>query len=312
MFSQKAGSLAGHLKKTREMLTLQTQTFFPLPPSKTLNPNFKILNSQSPGQIPITATNSGLRFRDKLIYLKTLNVNPQKALQENPNFRSTPLESLKLVENCLSSMGIERSAYGKIFDMHPQLLTCDPYFDLYPVFDFLLNEVKIPFLDIRKAVVRCPRLLVCDVDDKMRPTFCFLKGLGFTRTNAISCQTTLLLVLSLEVTIMPKLDYLMSLGFEYDEVAKMVVRSPALLTYSITNNLMPKVEYFLNVMNGDLGELKRFPQYFSFSLEGKIKHRHWLLVKHGLTMPLPEMLKISDGEFNSRLIELKLWLLSGR
>ncbi|KAL8157274.1 hypothetical protein AgCh_002106 [Apium graveolens] len=294
------------------IITLKTQPFFPLNPSKTLTPNFQILNSQSPGQIPITTSNSGLRFHNKLIYLKTLNVNPQKALQQNPNFRSTPLKSLKLVENCLLSMGIERSAYGKIFDMHPQLLTCDPYIDLYPVFDFLLNEVNIPFLDIRNAVVRCPRLLVCDVDDIMRPAFCFLKNLGFVRMNAISCQTTLLLVLSVEVTIMPKLDYLISLGFAYDEVARMVVRSPALLTYSVANNLMPKIEYLLNVMGRDLGELKGFPQYFSFSLEGKIKRRHGLLVKHGLTMPLPEMLKISDGEFNSRLIERKLWLLSRR
>ncbi|KAL1804317.1 hypothetical protein DCAR_0935974 [Daucus carota subsp. sativus] len=297
------------------MLTLQTQTFFPLilNPSKTLIPKFKTLNySQSPGQIPIPTSNSGLRFHDKLLYLKTLNVNPQKALQQNPNFRSTPLESLKLVENCLLSMGIERGAFGRIFDMHPQLLSCDPYFDLYPVFGFLLNEVKIPFVDIRKAVVRCPRLLVCDVDEKLRPTLRFLRNLGFVRMNAVSCQTTLLLVSSVEVTIMPKLDYLMSLGFEYDEVARMVVRSPALLTYSVANNLMPKIEYFLSVMNGDLGELKRFPQFFSFSLEGKIKRRHRLLAERGLTMPLSEMLKISDGEFNNRLIEMKLRLLSRR
>ena len=107
---------------------------------------------------------------------------------------------------------------------------------------------------------------------------------------------------------MPKLDYLMSLGLRYEEVVNMVLRSPGLLTFSIENNYRPKVVYFLNEMNGDIRELKRFPQYFSFSLEGKIKPRHCLLAEHGFWLPLKEMLKVSDGEFNARLIEMRLRL----
>lgn len=92
----------------------------------------------------------------------------------------------------------------------------------------------------------------------------------------------------------------------------MVLRSPGLMTYSITNNLMPKVEYFLEEMKGDIAELKKFPQYFSFSLEGKIKPRHRLLVEHGFSVSLPEMLKVSDGEFNVRLIERQLRSVQSR
>ncbi len=91
----------------------------------------------------------------------------------------------------------------------------------------------------------------------------------------------------------------------------MVLRSPGLLTFSIANNFSPKVKYFLEEMQGDILELKRFPQYFSFSLEGKIKPRHRLLVEHRLSLSLPEMLKVSDGEFNSRLIELRLRSVEG-
>lgn len=196
--------------------------------------------------------------------------------------------------------------------MYPQLLTCEPYTDLYPVLDFLLNDVKIPFPGIRKAVIRCPRLLICDVDEQLRPTLWFLRKIGFVGSNSITCQTTLLLVSNVEGTLMPKLDYLMSLGFEYEEVVNMVLRSPALLTYSIENNLKPKVAYFLEEMNGDLVELKRFPQFFSFSLEQKIKRRHELLAEHALLLPLSEMLKPSDGEFSAHLIERRLQLFVGR
>lgn len=63
-------------------------------------------------------------------------------------------------------------------------------------------------------------------------------------------------------------------------------------------------------MKGDLLELKRFLQYFSFRLEKKIKPRHRLLVEHGLSLSLSKMLKVSDGEFTSRLIEMRLQSLT--
>ncbi|KAF8399493.1 hypothetical protein HHK36_015359 [Tetracentron sinense] len=254
-------------------------------------------------------SDSGLRFREKLLYVENLHIDSSKALEKNPNFRSAALDSVKSVEKCLYSMGFERSDIGRMLDMYPQLLTCDPYTDLYPVFDFLLNDVNITYTEIRKSIIRCPRLLICSVDGQLKPALDFLRGLGFVGPHAITCQTTLLLVSNVEGTLIPKLDYLQSLGISYREAVRMVLRSPGLLTFSISNNFRPKVEYFLNEMKGDLAELKRFPQYFSFSLEGKIKHRHRLLVEHGFSLPLSEMLKVSDGEFNERLVEMRLFSL---
>ncbi|VVA20506.1 PREDICTED: mRNAion [Prunus dulcis] len=314
------------------MIRLQPQTLFLLPqgslipsPKPSKNPNPKTPKSlsnslrptlNSPNYPPLShhpnTSDSGLLFREKVLYLEThLNVNSQKALQLNPDFRSCPISSLKTVENCLSSMGIERSAFGRILDMYPQLLTVDPHTHLYPIFDFLLNEVLIPFPDIRKSMIRCPRLLVCDVDDQLRPALKFLTELGFVGRSSITCQTTLLLVSSVEGTLLPKIQYLQSLGLSYEEVVNMVIRSPGLLTFSIKNNYKPKVEFLLKEMKKDIAELKRFPQYFSFSLEGKIKPRHRLLVEHGFSLPLREMLKVSDGEFNVRLIEMRLGSVEG-
>lgn len=124
--------------------------------------------------------------------------------------------------------------------------------------------------------------------------------------HAITCQTSVLLVSNVKFTLLPKIKYLQILGFEYRDVVNMVIRSPGLLTFSIEKNYKPKVDYFLSEMKGELEELKRFPQYFSFSLERKIKPRHMLLVEHGFRLSLPQMLKVSDGEFNARLIEMQL------
>ncbi|KAE9447846.1 hypothetical protein C3L33_20257, partial [Rhododendron williamsianum] len=295
-----------------QTLTLPSSLISSPNPSKNPNPKKHHPKSLTPLLTTTAASSSssgpGHRFRQKLLYLKTLNVNPQKALEKNPNFRSTPLETLKSVERFLSSMGIERRAFGRIFEMCPHLLSADPYSDLYPVFDFLLNDVGIPYPDIRTSILRCPRLLVSSVDDRLSPTLLFLKGIGFVGNDAINSQTSVLLVSSVENTLIPKLNFLKGLGFGYDEVRTFVLRLPSLLTYSVERNFRPKVQYFLEEMNGDLGELKGFPQYFGYSLEGRIKPRHRMLAQYGFLLSLPEMLKYSDAEFNVRFLDMRVRL----
>ncbi|KAJ0027276.1 hypothetical protein Pint_36038 [Pistacia integerrima] len=271
----------------------------PLPSlSSSLNPT---KTSQQPPP-------AGLLFRQKLLHLQTLNVNPHKVLNQNPDFRCTPLASLISLEDYFLSLGLSRPALGRILDMHPKLLTSNIHSDLQPIIQFLLHEVLIPSGDLPKSITRCPRLLVTDVETQLRPAFKFLKELGFVGTRRINCQTTLLLVSSVERTLKPKIEFLKSLGFSDEAVENMVIRSPGLLTFSVENNLVPKVEFLAEEMNGDLEEIKKFPQYFSFSLEKKIKPRYRVLVEHGLKLPLWKMLTVSDGEFDARLIEMRLRL----
>lgn len=116
----------------------------------------------------------------------------------------------------------------------------------------------------------------------------------------------MLLVSSVEYTLIPKIEFLVGLGLGYEDVRYMVLRSPGLLTFSVENNFRPKAEYFFQEMGGELEELKRFPQYFAYSLEKKIKPRHKMLVEHGFKLSLADMLTVSDGEFKAQLVE-RLW-----
>ncbi|XP_010937177.1 transcription termination factor MTEF1, chloroplastic [Elaeis guineensis] len=271
-------------------------------PLRPLSPT--VLSSST---LAVAGGDAGLRFREKLLYLEhDLGVDSSKALSLNPALRAAPLSSLCSIADFLASFGLRPADSGRIFSMYPHLLTCDPSADLRPVFDFLLGPTDIPSADIRKAVVRCPRLLVSSVPGQLQPALYFLRRLGFVGQHRISCQTTVLLVSSVEGTLIPKLDYLQSLGFSSWETKKMVLRSPGLLTFSIENNFRPKVAFLVREMGREISELKEFPQYFSFSLEGKIKPRHQMLVENGFSMPLSEMLKVSDGEFRQRLVEMRL------
>ncbi|KAL4315606.1 hypothetical protein AHAS_Ahas15G0201900 [Arachis hypogaea] len=146
----------------------------------------------------------------------------------------------------------------------------------------------------------------------MKPTLKFLMKLGFAGSISLTCQNTVLLVSSVEETLVPKIEFLKCSGLSESEVNCMVVRSPALLTYSVEKNLKPKVEYFLNEMNGKVSELKRFPPYFKFGLEGSIKPRHKVLVENGVKPPLHLILKGDDGGFYETLTNTRLRKLDGR
>lgn len=101
---------------------------------------------------------------------------------------------------------------------------------------------------------------------------------------------------------MPKLDYFVGLGFSKADAVAMVLRCPALFTFSVENNFRPKLDYFTEEMEGELEELKEFPQYFTFSLENRIKPRHVEVVRCGVDIPLPLMLKATDEEFRELLM----------
>jgi mTERF domain-containing protein len=68
---------------------------------------------------------------------------------------------------------------------------------------------------------------------------------------------------------------------EFRKVKNMAVRAPGILTLSMDRNLGPKLDYSVREIKGDLEEFKKFPQFFSFSLERKIKPRHRMLVEYG-------------------------------
>lgn len=90
----------------------------------------------------------------------------------------------------------------------------------------------------------------------------------------------------------------MGMGFSKEEVKSMVLRCPGLFTFSVENNFKPKFEYFVGEIEGELEELKEFPQYFAFSLEKRIKPRHVKVVERGVRVSLPLMLKTTDEKFN--------------
>nr|ACU19375.1 unknown [Glycine max] len=265
-------------------------------PSIHVSPKPKSLLQNHPLYTP-THTKLSLEFKEKILCLEVMGVDAGKALSQNPDLRTATMESIHSIISFLLSKGLQEKDLPRIFGMCPKILTSDIKTDLNPVFDFILSELKVPENSFRRVVNKCPRLLTSSVKDQLRPCLVYLRRLGFKDLGALAYQDFVLLVSNVENTLIPKLKFLETLGLSKDEVRSMVLRCPALLTFSIENNFQPKYEFFAGEMGRKLEELKEFPQYFAFSLENRIKPRHMEVVQSGIALALPVMLKSTDEEF---------------
>ncbi|KGN65875.1 transcription termination factor MTEF1, chloroplastic [Cucumis sativus] len=271
-------------------------------PNTSLSPKPKTLLHKHPLYTPLHSTVSS-QTKEKILCLEIMGVDSGKALSQNPSLHSVTLESIHSVISFLQSKGIHQKDFAKIFGMCPKILTSDVKTDLVPVFNFLSEDLKIPDQNFRKAINKCPRLLASSAEDQLKPALFYLQRLGLKDLEALAYHDSVLLVSSVEKTLIPKLKYLESLGFTRSEIVGMVLRCPALLTFSIENNFKPKFEYFSVEMHKKLEELKDFPQYFAFSLEKRIKPRYVETVESGKKVPLSLMLKTTDVEFRELLAE---------
>ncbi|KAL1187628.1 Transcription termination factor MTEF1 [Cardamine amara subsp. amara] len=242
-----------------------------------------------------------LQMKEKILCLELMGIDSGKALSLNPCLFSASLDSIESVLHFLQSKGIYPNDLPRILGMCPNILTSNIRTELNPVFIFLSNDLNVPDNGIRRVIKKCPRLLISSVEDQLKPALFYLKRLGFKDLDSLAYQDSILLVSSVEHTLIPKLRFLESIGFSRSEAIGMILRCPALFTFSIENNFKPKLDYFMSGIKGKLENLKEFPQYFAFSLEKRIKPRHLESMEKGLELPLSLMLKTTDEEFEQLL-----------
>ncbi|XP_057810878.1 transcription termination factor MTEF1, chloroplastic [Salvia miltiorrhiza] len=236
------------------------------------------------------------QIQEIILYLDSLGVDSFYCLHTHPPLISTPVSQIKSTVDFLLSLGITVADLRRIFPMCPELLTSSS--TAVRATTFLLREARVGAADLRYVVHRRPRLLACSVERQLRPALYFLQGtIGIEDVS----RFTFLLSCSVESKFIPRIDYLQKLGFPYRDAILMFRRFPSLFCYSIKENFEPKFDYFVVEMGRELKELVAFPHYFSFSLENRIKPRHRVCVEKGVCLPLPTMLKLSEGRFRAKL-----------
>lgn len=280
---------------TMAALPPKPSKFLQFPPSPSTPELQENCKSQNVDSIPDT------EFQEKALFLDSIGLDCISLLSKSNTpcaaaIAAASLAELRALFEYLGSFGLSGPGLQRVVSMCPDILSLRRK-DVVPVFTFLLREAKVAGADLRRAICRRPRLLVSDVDTRLRPTLYFLQSIGIHEVN----RHTNLLSSSVEDKFIPKIEYFEKVGFCYRESISMFRRFPPLFCYSVKENFEPKFNYFVVEMGRDLKELKEFPQYFSFSLERRIKPRHHTCVENGVCFPLPVMLKMKEEVFRQRL-----------
>ncbi|XP_058737526.1 transcription termination factor MTEF1, chloroplastic-like [Vicia villosa] len=271
----------------------QPQT--PYPHSHSPNPLTPNRDPNRNGYIKFRTTH-----RDNLRYLKSLTII-------HPNTKPNNLPHPDAVHHILATVTFLKSHSFSDEDI-PRLVHHSPKLfstsfnptDLSPVFTFLSNDLLATAEESRGLILRCPNLLFTDPNHFLKPTLHFLNEIGIRGLNRPTNRNAHLLntrveKLRLRVQFMEEV-----VGFTHDEAVNACARLPAILGYDLENNLWPKFVYLVKEMERDLEELKKFPQYFGFSLEKRIVPRHLHLKERGVRIPLNRMLMWGDEKFYAK------------
>ncbi|XP_021892454.1 transcription termination factor MTEF1, chloroplastic isoform X2 [Carica papaya] len=266
-----------------------------LPPVHPRTPEIPTVSSP-PSDITTAAIDPEAEFQEKMLYLDSIGIDFFSLINDHPPIISAALGNIKSTVDYLTSMDFTALELRRIVSMCPELLTSS-LSSIVPVFTFLLREARVEGSDLKRVINRRPRLLACSVKYRLRPTMYFLQSIGISEVH----KHTSLLSCSVENKLVPRIEFFEKIGFSHREAISMFRRFPQLFNYSIKDNYELKINYFVVEMGRDLKEIKEFPQYFSFSLENRIKPRHQCCVEKGVCFPLPVLLKTNEAQFRHRL-----------
>ncbi|XP_062219550.1 transcription termination factor MTERF5, chloroplastic-like [Phragmites australis] len=206
-------------------------------------------------------------------------------------------DNLKPMMVYLENIGVNKARWSKVICRFPALLTYSRH-KVETTVSFL-TELGVSKENIGKILTRCPHLMSYSVNDNLRPTAEYFRSIGADAASLIQ-KSPQAFGLNVEVKLKPITEFFMLRGFSMEEIGIMVNRFGIIHTLSLEENLLPKYEFFLT-MEYPRGELVKFPQYFGYSLEQRIKPRYAQMTGCGVRLILNQMLSVSDARFEEIL-----------
>ncbi|KAF5765921.1 putative transcription regulator mTERF family [Helianthus annuus] len=201
----------------------------------------------------------------------------------------------------LEDLGVDKKKWAKVIQRFPALLTYSRS-KLQATVDYFY-EMGLSSQDVGKVLTRYPSIISYSVEEKLRPTAEYFSSIGVNPAVLMSrCPQAF--GLSIESSLKPVTEFFLQKGYHIADFALMASRYGALYTISVEDNLLPKWEYFLT-MEYPKTELVKFPQYFGYSLEERIKPRHEIVRESGVRLLLNQVLSLSDEDFQ-KLVKRKV------
>ncbi|KAL6899361.1 hypothetical protein ACP4OV_006019 [Aristida adscensionis] len=210
-------------------------------------------------------------------------------------------DNLKPMMIYLENIGVNKAQWAKVIRRFPAFLTYSRQ-KVETTVSFL-TELGVSKKNIGTILTRCPHLMSYSVKDNLRPTAEYFRSIGADPASLIlKCPQAF--GLNIEAKLKPITEFFLERGFSMEEIGIMANRFGIIHTLSLEENLLPKYEFLLS-MEYPRFELVKFPQYFGYSLEQRIKPRYARMTNCGVRLILNQLLSVSDTRFEEILQKKK-------
>lgn len=238
-------------------------------------------------------------------YLVSIGVNPRDIgpmVTQYPYFLGMRVGTMiKPLIDYLISLGLPKKIIARMLEKRPYLLAYNLEETVKPNVDCLIS------FGIRKEVLplviaQYPQILGLPLKAKLSSQqFFFSLKLKIDPEGFAQVVEKMPQVISLhQNVIMKPVEFLLARTIPSHDVASMVIKCPQLVALKV--ELMKNSFYFFkSEMGRPIKELVEFPEYFTYSLESRIKPRYQRLKSKGVRFSLNWMLNCSDQRFEERL-----------
>ncbi|KAG5534732.1 hypothetical protein RHGRI_022751 [Rhododendron griersonianum] len=191
----------------------------------------------------------------------------------------------------LENLGVDKKQWAKVIYRFPAL----PVYSRQKLKSNLdcLYELGLSTEKQGKVLTRFPNILSYGVE-RLRVTAQYFHSIGVD-VGTLLHKCPQIFGLSIEANLKHVTEFFLERGFSIEEVAFMVSSYGNIYTLSLSKNIMPKWDFFLTTGYPKAGLVKS-PQYFGFSLEGRIKPRYAMMRESGVTLTMKRLLYLSDGD----------------
>ncbi|XP_050214753.1 transcription termination factor MTERF4, chloroplastic [Mercurialis annua] len=274
-------------------------------------------------------------------FLRGLDVEKQDlgyVLQKYPELLGFKLEgTMSTSVGYLVSIGVNPRDIGPMVTQYPYLLGMRVGTIIKPIVDYLIS-LGLPKNIVARMLEKRTYILGYDLEETVKPNVDCLISFGIRKEAlpSVIAQYPQILGLPLKAklssqqyffnlkirmdpegfaqviekmpqivslnqnVIMKPVEFLLGRGIPSEDVAKMIVKCPQLVALRVP--LMKNSFYFYKTeMGRPVNELVDFPEYFTYSLESRIKPRYQKLQNKGIHSSLNWFLNCSDQRFEERL-----------
>ncbi|KAL5710480.1 hypothetical protein ACHQM5_021036 [Ranunculus cassubicifolius] len=203
------------------------------------------------------------------------------------------------VEFLRSFAGLTEPEIFKIVLVYPNIASVSRERKLHPRVDFL-KQCGLNPNDIFRFLIKAPLFLSLSFRDNLSKKLAFLMKIGYengskelaiamgavTRT---SCENMQMVI-----------DIFLNYGLSCEDILAMSKKHPQVLQYN-HKSLEKKMEYLIEDIGRDIGELLAFPAFLGYKLDDRIKHRYELKKEiTGEGMSLNKLLSVSTERFSKK------------